>query len=286
MDKKLSNKLLKKETTDIRLKVLYADRTNYDIDRNQRIHFHPFTEFYYITKGSGIFTIENKLIKVKEKDFLIINSNIGHTEQPEKNVKDFEYISFGVEGITITCEADERGESESNFIIKTLRPIDYKIKEYFELILKAFEKKDKYSASYANSYATILMIDLLRSYNREIIISNERKIDRQIDYIKNYMDDKYAEDIRLEDLANMAYMNKFHLINEFKNAYGVTPIEYLILKRIDITKNYLITTNHSMEEISSMVGFNSQSYFNQVFRKKVGCTPSQYRKSHRLNNNI
>ncbi len=80
----------------------------------------------------------------------------------------------------------------------------------------------------------------------------------------------------------MAFMNKFHLIAEFKQSYRVTPIDYLILKRIEVTKNLLISTNHSMEEISSIVGFNSQSYFNQVFRKKVGITPSQFRKNHRI----
>ena len=80
----------------------------------------------------------------------------------------------------------------------------------------------------------------------------------------------------------MAYMNKFHLISEFKQAYRVTPIEYLILKRIEISKNLLISTNHSMEEISTIVGFNSQSYFNQVFKKKNMQTPSQFRKKHRL----
>ena len=126
------------------------------------------------------------------------------------------------------------------------------------------------------------MIYVLRKYDSEIIISHEKKVNIQIDYIKNYMDNNYSEDIKLEDLANMAYMNKFHLISEFKIAYRVTPIEYLILKRIDVTKNLLITTNHSMEEISSLVGFNSQSYFNQVFKKKVGITPSQYRRNHRL----
>ena len=80
----------------------------------------------------------------------------------------------------------------------------------------------------------------------------------------------------------MAYMNKFHLISEFKQSYRITPIEYLILKRVEVSKDLLISTNHTMEEISALVGFNSQSYFNQVFKKKVGQTPSQFRRKHRL----
>lgn len=53
------------------------------------------------------------------------------------------------------------------------------------------------------------------------------------------MDANYHEDIKLEDLSAMAYMNKFHLISEFKQSYRITPIEYLILKRIEVSKIFL-----------------------------------------------
>lgn len=271
-----------KNSSELTLKVLYAHKSIYNDNWNSGIHFHPFTEVYFILNGRGKFTIEDEIIDVEKDDFIIINSNIGHTEYPEKGVNTFEYISFGIEGISISSNTNKLDLVENNYLKKSTTNYEISFRRFFENILREFEANEDYSLSYINSLATILMIYVLRKYDSEIIISHEKKVNRQIDYIKNYMDNNYSEDIKLEDLANMAYMNKFHLISEFKIAYRVTPIEYLILKRIDVTKNLLITTNHSMEEISSLVGFNSQSYFNQVFKKKVGITPSQYRRNHRL----
>lgn len=82
----------------------------------------------------------------------------------------------------------------------------------------------------------------------------------------------------LDSLAAVAFMNKYYLSHEFKRHIGKSVIDYLIDKRISVAKVLLETTNHSMDQISQIVGFNSQSYFNQIFKKKLGITPSKYRK--------
>lgn len=266
------------------LNVLYAKKYSTSNNLNSRIHFHPFTEFYYILDGVGKFSIEDKLIDVKKDDFLIINSNVGHSIYPSDKDENLIYISFGVDSIFLKILNKEESLEEDKYFYKNIE--DEKLKEEFIKAFKdiqtEFNSGADYSKSMANAKATVYVINLLRRFKDEFTITNDIKINKQIDYIKNYIDNNYSEDIKLENLSKMAYMNKFHLISEFKQSYRVTPIEYLILKRIEVTKNLLISTNHSMEEISSIVGFNSQSYFNQVFKKKVGITPSQFRKNHRI----
>lgn len=263
------------------LKVLYAKKFSTSKNINTRIHFHPFTEFYYILKGSGKFSIEDKLIDTSTDDFFIINSNVRHSIYSSEN-EDLVYVSFGVDSIFVKNIENKDDPDYDKYIYRNVeKDKDYFIKS-FDIINKEFDSNDIFSRSMANVKASEFVISLLRKYKNEFIITNDVKINKQIDYIKNFIDNNYSEDIKLEGLSKMAYMNKFHLISEFKQSYRVTPIDYLILKRIEVTKNLLISTNHSMEEISSIVGFNSQSYFNQVFRKKVGITPSQFRKNHRI----
>lgn len=270
-------------TQNVYLKVLYAKKNSFDNSLNSRIHFHPFTELYFIVKGEGKFSIEDKIINVAKDDFLIINSNIGHSIYPVNDEKDLEYISLGIDSISIV-NIDESGHAHdsSKYFHTHLGNHSEILLNYFEEVLKEFNSEVLFSRSMANAKASIIIIDILRQYHSKLQLSHDKKVNKQIDYIKNYIDSNYAEDIKLESLSSMAFMNKFHLISEFKQSYRVTPIEYLILKRIEITKNLLISTNHSMEEISSIVGFNSQSYFNQVFKKKVGITPSKFRKNHRI----
>lgn len=266
----------------IYLNVLYAKKNSTSNKMNSRIHFHPFTEFYYILDGSGKISIEDKMIDVKKDDFLIINSNVGHSIYSSENDENLIYISFGVDSIFVKSVDNNDSLEEDKYYYNSIDEYKDYFLTCFNDIHDEFNSKDPYSKSMANAKASEFVITLLRKFSHEFKITNDIKINKQIDYIKNFIDNNYSEDIKLENLSKMAYMNKFHLISEFKQAYRVTPIEYLILKRIEVTKNLLISTNHSMEEISSIVGFNSQSYFNQVFKKKVGITPSQFRKNHRI----
>lgn len=266
---------------NLEIKILDAQKNINDSKISSRIQFHPFTYFYYLDEGFGRLTIENDNIEVNAGDLIIINSNVDHTLHLDKSISNVKYLGFGIESVSIAGLDDDESKSINYFHIDN-RNKALRFEDYFEDIHREYKSNDIFARSLANATATTLVINLLRKYRKDITIKRDKKVNRQIDYIKSYIDSNYSEDIKLEDLSVMAYMNKFHLISEFKQSYRITPIEYLILKRIEIAKSLLISTNHSMEEISAMVGFNSQSYFNQVFKKKAGQTPSQFRRKHRL----
>ena len=76
-------------------------------------------------------------------------------------------------------------------------------------------------------------------------------------------------------------MNKYYLVHSFSKEYGVSPINYLIGRRIEESRYLLADTNHSLSQISHMLGFSSPSYFSQSFRKLEGISPMEYRKRQR-----
>ena len=73
-------------------------------------------------------------------------------------------------------------------------------------------------------------------------------------------------------------MNKYYLVHSFKEYKGISPINYLIDKRILEAKHLLETTNHPIAKIADMTGFSSQSYFSQVFKRETQMTPNEFRK--------
>ena len=267
---------------DVQIKVLDAKKYNFNRNYSSRIQFHPFTYFYYIVKGNGKLSIENEIVDIKDSDLVVINSNIGHTVYVDGPATTCQIIGFGVESLSVSRISQNQLADDNCNYFHTSIDEKYFNTNIFNEIVDEYKSDKLFSNAMANAKAAIFIIKVLRQNDQKVTVSHDKKVNRQIDYIKNYIDNNYSEDIKLEQLSTMAYMNKFHLISEFKQSYRVTPIEYLILKRIEIAKNLLISTNHSMEEIYSIVGFNSQSYFNQVFKKKVGQTPSQFRKKHRL----
>ena len=58
---------------------------------------------------------------------------------------------------------------------------------------------------------------------------------------------------------------------------GQSPINYLTDRRLEACKELLVSSNLSVAQVATSVGFSSQSYFSQIFRKKTGMTPRQYR---------
>lgn len=74
-------------------------------------------------------------------------------------------------------------------------------------------------------------------------------------------------------------MNKYYLSHAFKREYGISPINYMISRRIDESKYLLAETDLSMSQIAQLLGFSSLSYFSQVFRKIHGSSPMEFRQS-------
>ena len=81
-------------------------------------------------------------------------------------------------------------------------------------------------------------------------------------------------------LSELTYMNKYYMVHAFTRYKGVSPISYLINRRIDEAKELLTHSNLPIAKIAQSVGFSSQSYFSQVFRKEVHMTPGAYRKTN------
>ncbi|MBD2752926.1 helix-turn-helix domain-containing protein [Spirosoma validum] len=111
---------------------------------------------------------------------------------------------------------------------------------------------------------------------REEVYPNEY-VCRQIIQAKRFIDSQFATSIRLSDIAEAAFLSKFHFIRLFKQNYGQTPYQYLTMVRIAQAKR-LLRTEKTIREVCFAVGFDSVSSFTALFKKITGVTPSTFRK--------
>lgn len=98
---------------------------------------------------------------------------------------------------------------------------------------------------------------------------------------KIYIDNNYFENLDLENISDQAYFSKFHFIRLFKSLYGKTPNNYLVKVRMD-NAQILLSKGHSVLETTILVGFDSPTSFAGTFKKTVGLSPSEYRKTQEL----
>lgn len=97
--------------------------------------------------------------------------------------------------------------------------------------------------------------------------------------MKNFISMHQTIKFRMEDLCRHMSLSESHTIRIFKKAYGVTPYAYLTDKRISLAKNMLTNTNLSIKQIAYKLKFADEYYFSNVFKSKVGMSPTEFRKS-------
>jgi AraC-like DNA-binding protein len=126
----------------------------------------------------------------------------------------------------------------------------------------------------------ILIIRLMRSTS--LAVQAEPQVisgNRQCAAVRRYIDLHFKEALTLEQLADEAHMNKYYLSHAFKREYGISPINYMISRRIEESKYLLAETDLSLSQIAQLLGFSSLSYFSQVFRRTQSVSPMEFRHS-------
>lgn len=104
------------------------------------------------------------------------------------------------------------------------------------------------------------------------------KLIKKINPVIGYIDKHYTQQIELAELADIANVTPQHLCNIFKKCTSYTPFEYIIMKRIQKSKELLLgRRDMQIREIAETVGFNDTSYFCAVFRRIEKISPGEFR---------
>lgn len=102
-----------------------------------------------------------------------------------------------------------------------------------------------------------------------------------IETVVAYMDRHYHLDLSVEMIADQVKLNHAYLSRMFKQEVGKTMLEYLTLRRLEVSKALLQDTEHTINEIAASVGYNNVNSFIRFFKRYEGLTPGDFRKSIR-----
>lgn len=263
------------------VKLLYVSTSKYEGDWQSILHSHPFSELFYVVQGSGTFITEGMEFSVCKNDMVIINPHVQHTEKSLYTTP-LEYIVLGIDGLAFSFE--KMASVQDSILMQTASGDVYKyntqnsyVYAYLNIMLEEITKKEENYEAVCQNLLEVILLCMLRNNNLSIVQNSNILLNRECAQIKNYLDANYAENITLDTLASFSHMNKYYIAHAFTKYMGVSPITYLLQKRIEEGKSLLSSTSHSISQISTSLGFSSQSYFSQAFKKATGRTPVQYR---------
>jgi AraC-like DNA-binding protein len=104
--------------------------------------------------------------------------------------------------------------------------------------------------------------------------------DRHLLRARDLIDVRYAEPLDLDALARAACVSRWHFVRSFRRAFGETPHQYLLTRRMERAAALLRTTDHAVAAICVEVGLSSVGSFTTSFKRVYGCTPTAYRRAH------
>ena len=249
----------------------YITRDQYSPEWGSSLHTHACAELFFITDGHGLFRAPKEEFPVAIYDLIIVNANVPHTELSQSE-NPLEYIVLGVDGL-------EALTGDKGYTMLHLHSGWKELMNCLHLILQ--ESHDA-QQDYEEVCRHLLEVVLLRlKRQRELSFSDEfpgSRSGRECDLVRRYIDNHFKENLTLEQLAGLAHLNKYYLVHAYRREFGVSPINYLISRRIAESRFLLRETDHSLSTIAQMLGFSSLSYFSQCFRKAEGISPMEYRR--------
>ncbi|WP_289891349.1 helix-turn-helix domain-containing protein [Virgibacillus pantothenticus] len=123
-----------------------------------------------------------------------------------------------------------------------------------------------------------LIINIINTqidFNELTHISNEKIIEALL-YIDNNLQNS---DLNLKSVSNYVYLNTSYFSRFFKGSMGIGFNDYIIQLRISKAKQ-MLANGHLVTDVCMAIGYTNVSYFSQIFKKRVGVTPSKFRKRY------
>ena len=256
------------------------------------IHNHEVFELNFVEHASGVRRIvgdSNEVIG--DYDLVLITSpDLEHVW--EQNTCD----SDDIREITVQFYLDMSDDgflSRNPFysLRKMLKEARKGLAFPMSAIMRVYQQLDTLSSVKDGFYAVIQFMTILYELShcsgaRTLATSSFAKVEvesdsRRVLKVKNYIAKNYMDEIRLNTLADIAGMSPSAFSRFFKLHTGRNLSEYIIEMRLGYASRMLVDTAKSIAEISFQSGFNNLSNFNRIFKKKKGCSPSEFRENYR-----
>lgn len=261
----------------LRPQLLYVGRLNKQAGWHDEPHSHDFAEILFVKEGCGTVRAYGTEKIIGPGDIIVYNAGISHEETSNAEAP-LELIFFALDKVNIT-------DLDYNCLLPEGYDFVYNSLEYYELfcsltetMLKEMKARERFHLEIAQNISRTLIMYLFRIINsttNKAIIKSNAGYRAALEYINQH----FREPLELEDIAAACYINKFYLSHLFARENDMSIGQYITKRRLDEACYLLKNTNHSVNKISELSGFNDFSYFCRCFKKNMGITPTQYRKS-------
>lgn len=238
----------------------------------ERWNFNSFI-IAYTYSGTGILRYAEKEYNLSKGDGFYINCNNYHYYEAISDVWDIAVLHIG--GPLLPYHHGQFMQYTSPVFHEPLTGI---VQEHLETLLGLYSQPILNRDWLASSCIDGLLNHLLKTKAMEAV--KDSVMPENIRYLIKYMERNFTRPLTLDFLSDFANVSKYYLSREFKKYTGFSPNDYLITLRINKAKFLLSNTALPAIKIAHEVGIYDKNNFTNLFKRKTGMTPIQYRNSH------
>lgn len=253
------------------------------------MHSHDFSELLIVLKGRGEHIINNESYELRTGDVFIIKGSAKHGFKKSHGL---EVCNIMFDPNNFLFQTNELRKMRGFQCLFVLEPYYRELKQFKsrmklsldnlkhvhriiqELSNEFLNQQQAYKTRITALFAE-LVVFLSREYEVEEIIDSRVLI--QISEAITFMELNYLEQIKLEDIAEKAFVSPSHFCRIFKSTYKVSPIDYVIKLRIWHAGQLLRFKDKTVTQIAFESGFQDSNYFARRFKKEMGMSPKEYR---------
>ena len=252
-------------------------------------HLHTEIEIMYVDSGRMRYFIEGETVEVKEGEIIFLKNFAVHSNEPASERVSVCLIHFS-EG---NQSPNETGEQRKVYLNTERKYYKMSLDEAGEnsgiikKLLMAEELNERHRESSFLVARAVFYLLLAYFGEKELIKIEEadfsedkNKASEKIKRVIKFVEDHYDGDITVEDAAALINVTPSYFCRIFKSSIGNTFVDFLNNYRIMQAKQKLLKPETTVTEVMYETGFSNYSYFNRVFRKYSGNSPTEYRQKY------
>lgn len=236
-------------------------------------HMHSFTEIFFITSGEGVFHTKDGDTPIRKGMIVINTPSVTHTEYSSATAP-LSYALFAVDNLTFT---QQNTGGQKTFFYDFLSDFDTLFEMLAVIERESTEQRPFWQYAIMNEFNNFMLL-LLRNTQLVTLPFDSTAKPNSLSQIHLYLRSRYQDNITLDTLAELFFLNKYYIAHAFQKKYGLSIIKFLNTVRCNEAKGLLQNTDLSITEIAISVGYNSSSHFTECYKKIIGETPAQTRK--------
>ena len=247
------------------------------------IELHNTLELIYVDIGSEEVFEDDKVYTVSKGEMFLHKPNSPHKDRCISPTSTCYIVSFRANTEAFTPFFDK--------VISLSKKEITQLKEFFEMFLNNISapiEKVAPERKVAFEYNTHGIAQILKNKFELFFLSILNSSEKEITSIRNFEDpliqkiiaelyQNRFEKFSLAKISDALSYSKSYLCRHFKNTTNTTIINHFYSIKIEESKKMLISGEHTIEEVSDLLGFDSVQYFSKVFKKYVGLTPSTWK---------